>query len=160
MESKKYIIDGKEIEVYRATDVCSRCKGACCCTMGGHYSPQDFEDLSFEGLMKEIYKGKISIDWWESERGPEYYLRARNLFEPIVCGSWGGTCVNWNAESGCCLSWEERPLGCKVLKPGKKIVAGRPVGECYSTYLKEECKNEWSKYSDVLRALVNYYCGR
>lgn len=160
MESKKYIIDGKEIETYKVAEVCSKCKGGCCSSMGCHYSPQDFEDLSFEGLKSEIEKGKISIDWWESPGKNEYYLRARNLFEPIVYGSWGGVCVNWDPESGCRLSWDERPLGGKVLKPCKKLVRGKLVGDCTSVYLKEECKNEWSKYSDVLEALVEYFEGK
>ena len=159
MERKKYLIDGKEIKTYQATEACSKCQGSCCRHMGCHYSPQDFDDLSFEGLKREIEKGRISIDWWES-KNPEYYLRARHIFEPIVHGSWGGVCVNWNPEKGCELSWEERPLGGKALKPMKKGLVGKIVGSCKPSYTKEDSKNEWLKYSDILKALVEYFDGK
>ena len=45
-------------------EICKKCKGSCCKTMGCHYSPEDFKDLSFDGLKTEIDKGFISIDWW------------------------------------------------------------------------------------------------
>ena len=43
--------------------LCSKCGGACCKMCGCHFSPDDFEDLSFEGLKKELLKGYISIDY-------------------------------------------------------------------------------------------------
>ena len=46
-------------------EICSKCKGFCCKRMGCHFSPDDFKDLTFDGLKKEIDKGYISIDWWE-----------------------------------------------------------------------------------------------
>ena len=139
-------MDCKILE-FEATEVCAICRGRCCKTMGCHYSPRDFKDLSYEGLKREIEKGRIAIDWWVGEE-PEYYLRARHIGEPIVCGSWGGTCVNLT-ENGCSLSWEERPLGGRALKPG-----ATPFHECEDFYSKEDCKNEWKPYSDTLERLV------
>lgn len=135
------------VPVYRPTKLCEACKGKCCRFMACHYSPSDFADLSYDGLKHEIAKGRISIDWWEADP-PEYYLRARNVGEPIVCGSWGGVCVNLT-DTGCSLTWEERPLGGKALKPDRQL--------CTSSYTKEECKEEWKAYADVLRQLVRYF---
>lgn len=133
--------------VYEATKQCAKCKGQCCKHVPGHYSPADFKDLSFDGLKAEIEKGNIAIDWWE-ETPRSYYLRARQLGEDIVHGSWGGICVNL-APWGCRLSWEERPLGCKSLKPAKR--------KCVGSYTKEICKNDWKEYSEVLNELVAYF---
>lgn len=139
------------VGVYPPTDSCVSCGGQCCKHMACHYSPLDFEDLSYEGLKREIEKGRISIDWWEG-RTKEYYLRARHRYEPIVCGSWGGVCVNLTL-TGCSLLWEERPLGGKALKPEKDY-------RCRVTsYSKEDCKNEWLVYSDVLNRLAEYFSG-
>ena len=118
--------------------------------MPGHYSPADFADLSFEGLKAEIEKGAIAIDWWEAEQ-PEYYLRARQLGEDIVHGSWGGVCMNL-APWGCRLSYENRPLGCRALKPRES-----KRGDCVGSYGKEDCKNEWKNHDEVLRELVAYF---
>ena len=125
--------------------------------MGCHYSPDDFSDLSFEGLKKEIDKGYISIDWWdylefegkEYERG--YFLRVRNEYAPIVDPSWGGVCILLT-EDGCPLSFEERPKGARLLIPS--------VNKCKSLYTKEDCCIDWIKYHDILEELHDYYLGK
>lgn len=136
--------------VYEPEEICSVCKGECCRHYACHYSPEDFPEISFEALKKQIDKGRISIDWWEAD-SPEYFLRARHVGEPVVCGSWGGICVNLT-DTGCSLSWEERPLGGKALKPGKSL-----RDDCITSYSKETCKNEWQKHAAVLRELVAYF---
>lgn len=139
-----------EYPVYEATKECARCKGQCCKKMPGHYSPSDFPDLSFDALKAEIEKGNIAIDWWEATPR-EFYLRARTLGENIVHGSWGGVCVNL-APWGCRLSWDERPLGCKSLKPKETA-----HGDCLGSYSKEQCKNDWKEHDAVLCELVEYF---
>lgn len=135
-------------KTYPPSKRCATCGGRCCKRIGGHYSPRDFRDLSFDGLKQEIEKGHISIDWWENFPDREYFLRARHVGEPIVYGSWGGVCVNLS-NVGCDLPREARPLGCRNLKPG--------IGACTGTYTKEVCKNEWKEYSEVLTALAVYF---
>ncbi len=136
-----------EYPVYEATQQCAICKGKCCKYMPGHYSPTDFSDLSFEGLKAEIEKGNIAIDWWEADP-KEYYLRARQIGEEIVHGSWGGVCVNLSP-TGCNLSWEERPLGCRSLKPSESS-----RGACIGSYTKRQSVDDWKVYDSVLRELV------
>ena len=139
------------MEYFKATDACSVCKGVCCKRMACHYAPEDFKEISFDALKAEIEKGKISIDWWEGNKR-EYYLRARHIGEPIVYGSWGGTCINLT-ETGCSLSWDERPSGGKSLNPPKHY----PDRDCIQTYTTEQCKNDWKKYEDVLFRLAYYF---
>ena len=47
--------------------ICAECGGTCCKSCGCHFSPSDFEDLSFDGLKKELQKGYISIDYVDGE---------------------------------------------------------------------------------------------
>lgn len=140
----------KKMKTYPPSKMCNDC-GNCFRSMPGHYSPNDFEDLSFEGLKTEIDKGRIAIDWWEGDYGPEYYLRARHDNENIVHGSWGGMCVNLRSD-GCILPFEGRPLGCRALKPRDTF-----GGRCNNSYSKKDCKNDWRDYADVLKRLVVVY---
>lgn len=141
------------VQTFAKTEQCNICRGACCKHMGCHFSPRDFKEISFESLKAEIEtKGYISIDWWENwEDGPEYFLRMRNVGGDIIDPSWGGVCVLLT-ENGCPLSFEERPLGARALQPRFTY-----DGPCESYYTKEDCKNEWKQYSDILRELVDYF---
>lgn len=140
------------IPVYNATEECSKCKGKCCKNMGCHFSPSDFSEISFEFLKAEIEKGCISIDWWEGDCGPEYFLRMRHKSAPIVDPSWGGECILLT-DTGCPLPFERRPLGGRALKP-------RDNENCNCTttgYSKEDCKNEWKPYSSILSELIDCF---
>lgn len=148
-------------------EVCTECGGKCCKCMGCQFSPDDFKDLSFEGLKKEIDKGYISIDWWDGNPfGPEdtrdirkaYYLRIRNLNRnrtskaPIVDASWGGCCCLLT-DTGCPFTFEERPMGAKMLMPGDTV-----EDNCKEGYSKDQCARDWYKYDDILYQLEDYYC--
>lgn len=138
-------------------ELCSKCKGKCCKAMGCHFSPDDFEDLSYEGLKKEIDKGYISIDWWEGnpfdpdnrrEIPRAFFLRIRNRNSDVVNASWGGIC-SLLTDKGCILSYNERPKGGRSLIPA--------VPECRITYTKDQCARDWYKYNDILIKLEDHY---
>ena len=137
-------------------ELCKACKGSCCKTMGCHYSPEDFKDLSFEGLKREIEKGHISIDYWEGnpfedsrEIRQAYYLRVRNVNSNVVDASWGGTC-SLLTDSGCPLTYDSRPKGARLLIPGE----GR---NCIPKYTKQQCAIDWYTYNDVLIELKHHF---
>lgn len=135
---------------FNPTDACRKCQGACCKNMGCHFSPTDFKEISFDYLKEVIMKGYISIDWWEEpDDSPSYFLRMRNVGGPIIDPSWGGRCVLLT-DDGCPLSFNERPLGARSLKPS-------PDGYCVVHYSKEQCKYDWANYSDILKELVEYF---
>ena len=136
-----------KIPEFQTSSLCEKCKGSCCKHMACHFSPSDFEELTFEHLSEKIDEGWISIDWWESDE-PQYYLRVRHVNAPIVDPSWGGTCVLLT-DTGCPLPFEKRPLGARALEP-------TPNG-CVVHYSKYDCKNDWLKYDDILRKLVTKY---
>jgi len=134
-------------------ELCAKCKGYCCKSLGCHFSPRDFEDISFETLKKIIKKGHISIDWWDGDvfdknRDRTLYLRIRNKNASIVDPSWGGECMLLT-EHGCSLSFNERPMGGRGLIPG--------VNECIVKYSKEDCCKEWYEYQNLLEKLVKVF---
>ena len=136
------------VKVFEPTKRCSTCKGKCCKTMACHFSPDDFEEISFDYLKERIEEGYISIDWWEAEE-PEYYLRIRNKYSPIVDPSWGGECMLLT-DKGCPLPFEKRPLGARALEPTQG-------GGCVQHYSKRQCKDDWKKYNDIMTKLAIYF---
>lgn len=137
-------------------EICSKCKGFCCKRMGCHFSPDDFKDLTFESLKKEIDKGYISIDWWEGNPFKDdryidkaYYLRIRNENADVVDPSWGGRC-SLLTDEGCMLSYNERPKGGRLLIPNE-------TDRCEIRYSKLDSAKDWYKYNDVLLKLEDYY---
>lgn len=147
------------IPTFEVNESCSTCGGRCCKNMACHFSPDDFDKISFDALKTEIDKGCISIDWWEERDGSaSYYLRMRHVDGPIVDPSWGGRCILLT-KTGCPLPFEKRPLGARALKPKEPIprgVYGISGGICHSYYSKEQCKNDWKKYEDILIKLLHY----
>ena len=137
-------------------EICSRCKGSCCKNMGCHYSPRDFEEISFEVLKNKIEEGNISIDWWEGnpfnddrDISRAFFLRARHVHSPIVDASWGGRC-KLLTDKGCSLSYKDRPKGGRELIPDESFM-------CYTTYNKDECARDWYVYNDILQKLESHF---
>ena len=142
-------------------ELCKKCGGACCKGMGCEYLPQDFNEITFDSLYNEISKGFISIDWWEGdprenrdEVSLAFYLRARNINSPIVDASWGGTCVHWQHDKGCALSWANRPTGGKMLVP--LYDEEQEKYSCNTNIPKREIVLEWLQYNLILNEL--YMC--
>jgi hypothetical protein len=139
--------------------ICSLCGGNCCRKMGCQFSPDDFEDLSFEALKAEIEKGFIGIDWWEGDIDEQlneldrvFFLRMRNRNKPVVDPSWGGeSCILWNEEKGCPLLFEKRPKGARALLPRQS------PEKCIDGYSKEMCVADWRKHHEILKKLKEYF---
>lgn len=137
--------------------ICKKCKGACCKTMGCHYSPNDFKEISFQYLKSKIDEGNISIDWWEGSPFDDndrtiskaYYLRARHTNANVVDAAWGGTCKLLTPK-GCSLTYKDRPKGGRLLIPCENR-------NCIPEYTKQQAAIDWYKYNDILTKLVNHY---
>lgn len=145
-------------------ELCASCGGRCCKNAPCHYSPIDFEDLSYSGLKRIIdEKGYISIvkigvfdyDYYKefSDQSTYYILRIKrhgdkNAFKiepkhvPRICMLW--------TKKGCKLSFDERPLGAKRLIPRKHF-------KCLQKYSLEKCMLDWKPYTKTLKALYRYY---
>ncbi len=142
-------------------EICAECGGACCKMCGCHFSPDDFEELSFEFLRKEIEKGYISIDFVDRDYiycdHGYYILRMRNKGAPIVDTKRfrGSPCIKLT-EGGCEFDYEQRPTGGKLLIPSKKRspLTGR---NCESKYSLRDCCFEWEPYQEILRRLAQCF---
>lgn len=134
---------------------CSQCGGKCCKSAGCHYSPRDFSEITPAILKKILDMGFVSIDWWEGDvfgnnRSRTYYLRIRHKGKGIIDPSWGGECMLLT-ETGCKLSFDERPMGGRVLEPKGSI------DKCTSKYTKEDCCKEWYSYQDLFDEIIDMY---
>ena len=120
----KFIFDLKKNE---RPSLCSRCGGKCCKTMPGIVTPSELgmtpREIGRE-LRRRLDSGKWALDWWEkdSDLPQTYYLRPaiKGCEGQQRHGSWGGECALLGP-SGCTLSWNERPWGCRDLKPHRLL---------------------------------------
>ena len=152
----KYMIPAKPANECVDLELCKRCGGLCCKTMGCHISPFSLKEISVESIINFIDEaGCISIDWWEgnpiTEEGHEkgYFLRIRNKDADILDPSYGGKC-SILTETGCPLPFEYRPSGGATLIP----VAS---GECIPGYSKHQCAIDWYAYHDIMEEVFEYY---
>ncbi len=142
--------------------LCAQCGGRCCQGCGCHFSPDDFKDISFEGLKKELEKGYISIDCVDGDafnrQGFFLILRIRNHKAKIVDLNYerGEPCVLLT-EKGCKLSYAQRPAGGRLLIPIQLEFKGFTCLNCHSAYTIEDCCMEWKPYQKVLSELVHYF---
>lgn len=146
-------------------ELCSHCGGRCCLNAPCHYSPSDFEDLSYNGLKRIIKeKGYISIvkidmydyDYYKelNDQFYHYVLRIKrhgdpvafkmekNNKNPFVCMLLG--------KKGCKLKFEDRPKGARMLVPRKNK-------RCLQLYGLEECLGDWKEHTETLHALYKYF---
>ena len=146
--------------------VCAKCGGACCKKCGCHFSPEDFEEISFEFLKKELEKGYISIDSVPGETIYQlldvYILRARNQGASVVdLGYRRSPCILLT-DTGCKLDYSHRPAGGRLLIPVVEFHHDPEsmTKKCKSTYNIKDCCYEWLPYQGILRRLIQYFDGK
>lgn len=143
-------------------EICKKCGGRCCQKCGCHFSPDDFEEISFEYLKKQLEKGYISIDYVDGEAIYQefgvYILRMRNKGKSIVDFSYQRSpCILWT-KNGCQFDYEHRPSGGKLLIPSAEI--GGLLEQhrrCSSLYGVTDCCYEWKPHQKVLHELIEYF---
>lgn len=147
-------------------EVCRNCGGSCCLRAPCHLSPDDIEDLSYEGLKKLLKEKKyISVLRFPGcvcdsclrtieYSGIHFYiLRTRTRGTGIAADATkikkNDLCMLLNPD-GCSISFEERPLGAKLLIPEK-------YKSCTQLYDLDDCLFDWKDHQDVLRRLFHYF---
>lgn len=163
-EKDNYLKDGKGLSdedlksIEEHNERCKECGGRCCKKCPCSFSPEDFKDLSYDGLKKELEKNYISIDCWvgdpredsdsELEKTP-YFLRVMRVNGPVVDPMEESESCKLLTESGCAFSFEERPKG------GRQLIALENV--CKVGYSKRQCAIDWLPYNEVLVRLVEEF---
>lgn len=156
-----------EIKNNENKELCAKCGGKCCKTYAGAYHPDDFNHELTDAWLQDLLEGNhaypdgkpilVSIDWAEGVKdGPDgrgYFLRPRHAGGDIVDPSWGAECYHLT-ETGCDLSFDERPWRCKLKEPS----------ECFTWFTskpgtseKGESMEAWRPYWDKLHKLCLKY---
>ena len=140
-------------------EICTMCGGRCCKKFPCHMSPDDFEDLSLNSLIRELNKGYISIAKARKDVFSKYrlFLRMRVEGHPIVDLDVDekklGPCVLLTP-TGCILPYEKRTMGAKFLVPFEEK---NGMIHCLQYYGQEELLEDWKPYQNILRVLCVLY---
>ena len=130
---------------YENQTLCSACGGYCCKQSPCFFMPEDFPDLSLEGLLKEFrekdYLCIILDEVAYISMRTEHWKSVVRLFEKRV----SGPCVLLTP-TGCKFSYDERPTGGKLLIPD--------YGRCYLKLDAKSFIKAWKPYSEVLHQLM------
>jgi len=150
---------------YINTELCAECGGKCCKGCGGIFAPEQFEDLSVEGLVKAVKELNLSIDWWEgcpddSDRIRTLYLRVRNKGKPVIDPTWSGEeCSALIHGVGCKFDFNNRPLECQALIPD--LHGNSKYHTCHilkkDRANKKELSRRWIPYQDILLEVEKYF---
>lgn len=150
-------------------ELCKRCGGKCCQTIGCELFPQDVkkwfnaDNITEDMIIKLLESGYVTIDYYEQDIRTEfgyqesnidqyhynsYYLRMRNKNENVINTTRGGVCTAWS-ENGCIIDWDRRPTTGRFLIPGEKV--------CRSPFSGLEMILAWVPYYDILNDVWNKY---
>jgi Fe-S-cluster containining protein len=137
--------------------ICSMCKGKCCKRMPGTIHPDQIKDISVESLSALIKTKNYAFDYWEGNPSDNtsfdgvtaYYLRpaTKGAIGRIVDASWGGECA-FLTDTGCSLSFDDRPLECQELVVDKDFNC---TGEGFS---KKESSIAWLEYNTIIEETI------
>ena len=154
---------GKEIK-NENLDICKECGGMCCKKSGCDYSAADFDNCSYNNLVKELSKGDKSIICYmkfkEDALGnvtyePFLYLRARNNDRDIIDLVSIKTGCALLLDTGCSLDYKHRPMGGRNLKP----VDSRE-GACVPLKNPMDIVKSWKPHQKTLKRLVITFSGK
>ena len=147
--------------------ICRECGGNCCKNVPCHYSPDDFEDLSYRA-MKRLMKQKkyisvvrfskriveVSFDYEVSNAYKHFYiLRIRTSGTGIAARAGeiedGDLCMMLT-DKGCKLPYEMRPKGARMLIP-------KWEKRCEQLYNMDDCVHDWVYHQQLLSRLYSYF---
>lgn len=152
-------MENLKIENY---DLCAKCGGFCCKKSGCDYVPSDFNSLAMNDIIELLNSNNISIvsqlmfDKLSNGKlvcQPFLYLRARNTGRDAIDLFSFKTKCSLLTDTGCKLSYEERPTGGKNLIPKENM-------KCYHTNNPQEDMKKWEAYQKVLAKVVKKVTGK
>lgn len=129
-------------------EICSACGGICCKSSGGLVYPEDFGNIKVDTLIDAFKTGLYAVDYFDDRNnglGSGYYIRTRIVSAQKVFDPNGlGQCVILS-ESGCELSYNQRPKGCRELIPNPP--------NCYfpnNTINLKTCAEAWKPFEELI----------
>lgn len=143
---------------YTNRELCRRCGGKCCRNGGGIYSPEDFEEITFNSILKLYYDNQIMFYPVFSSKNERagFILRVPQK----GCGKIQrginperGECSFWKEGEGCTYqNYRSRPRGCKLMIPNEVNDRLR----CLPIYDEEEALEEWLHYESIIENVCYY----
>lgn len=131
---------------YENKSLCTKCGGQCCKNDPCFFMPEDFDDLSVDGLLREL-KDKdylcILLD-----KVPRITMRSSKwakIVDPLLTDKTN-VCMLLTP-TGCPFSYDERPTGGKMLVPD-------PNGCCTSKITLDNIRLAWAPYMPVLLQVI------
>ena len=100
---------GEAVTGYRETGMCVRCEGECCRTQSGHCLPTEFG--SAEAVRAAVVGGRYAIVLLLDQ-----HIKAR-VIRPHYKEPDRAVGCTFHRADGCELAWQERPYGCRMLRP-------------------------------------------
>ncbi|MFH0975406.1 MAG: hypothetical protein V1874_06450 [Spirochaetota bacterium] len=97
------------MEGYRETEMCTHCMGECCRRQSGHCLPTQFG--SAQAVRAAVESGRYAIILLLDE-----HIKARVVRPHYKDPVRRVGCI-FLKENGCELKWEDRPYGCRMLRP-------------------------------------------
>ena len=97
------------MEGYRETDMCVRCAGECCRRQPGHCLPSDFG--SAQAVRAAVVSGRYTIILLLDSHTRARVVRPHHREPDRRAG------CNFLGPTGCELEWQDRPYGCRMLRP-------------------------------------------
>lgn len=134
---------------YENPSLCATCGGCCCKNDPCFFMPDDFTDLSVDGLIRE-FEQKDYLCIYLSEV-PNISMRGENW--PKVTAPHhlkkSNRCVLLT-DRGCPFSYDERPTGGKLFVPN-------PDGDCYNLVKTPDINMAWAPYMKTLLQVAAHF---
>jgi len=133
-------------------ELCQKCGGACCKRHPCQVFPCDLKVVNVYEVLN-LLKSGYCFDYWEGKT-KIYWIQPKvkgndDLIQPLW--SNGGSCIFLIDGIGCILTFEERP------SQGKALVPSKVTCKLNGNYTKEDCKNAWIPYQDILKQAMEYH---
>lgn len=138
-------------EGFLSDNVCARCQGRCCKTMGCSLEPEDMHKAlkgraaTRENVESILQNGQFAIDSFQVEGRTFYFLRMKHKCFTFIGVDAMGECVALT-DHGCSLTFEDRPKGGRMLE-------GREDGGCTQHYMQEMMIADWKPYQELLKSI-------
>lgn len=124
---------GRGAEGYRETGMCVRCEGECCLLQPGFCVPSDFG--SAHAVRAAVESGRYTIILLLDSNIRARVVRPHHKEPDREAG------CTFHTAGGCELQWEDRPYGCRMLRPREE-----EGGHCEPTgTLIEEAAELWEE---------------
>ena len=135
---------------YENQSLCTKCQGQCCKKGPCFFMPEDFSDLSFAGLFKELQEKDYLCILYSVI--PRISMRSKNWPKVVTASMTKGKnpCMVLTP-TGCPYSYEDRPTGGKMLIPDPNLK------ECKSKLTLLDIDAAWVPYSDILEDLIWHF---